>query len=237
MIIQTLKITICLAILWTFAGCELYYLPPHIQTPAHTKKGDIALNVQGLYTGSASASYAFSDHGFLGASYMGYSASNTDSFSNDFFRVTSLEGGYYDYDDETNLHLQVSGGFGTGTVGDPTWSFAADFSRFYIQPSIGFISENKNFENHLTLRVSHIAYERQVSQNVDPFQVQFIEPAYTFRGGSENLKLQMQVGLSIPIHAYSNVPVDFFHDPFIFGIGVQANFNIFKKPNKVESVR
>ncbi|GEM_PF-2266089 len=212
-----------------FVGCELYYLPPHTQTPSHKEKGDIALNVQGLYTGSASASYAFSDHGFAGASFMGYAANNTDSFSNDFYRVLTVEGGYYDFDQESNLHLQISGGIGAGTVGDPSNAFEVDFSRFYIQPSVGFISSHRKIENHLALRLSHIEYQKQIAQNVDPFSVQFVEPTYTFRGGSENIKLHMQLGLSVPLLNTSNTPPEFAYDPFIFGLGIQANLNVFQK--------
>lgn len=213
----------------SIVGCELYYLPPHIQTPAHKEKGDVALNLQGLYTGSASASYAFSDHGFAGISFMGYSATNADTFNNDFFRVGTLEGGYYDYDDESNIHLQVSGGIGAGTVGDPSNAFEVAFQRFYIQPSIGFISSNRKFENHLSMRVSHIGYEEQVFRSIDAFSVRFVEPAYTFRAGAENFKFQMQLGLSLAFYQNSYVPVEFVYDPFIFSIGVQANLNVFQK--------
>ena len=212
-----------------FVGCELYYLPPHIQAPAHKEKGGIALNVQGLYTGSASASYAFSDHGFAGASFMGYSSNNTDSFSNDYFRVLTVEGGYYHYDSESNMHLQISGGIGTGTVGDPSNAFEVDFNRYYIQPSFGFISDHKKIENHLSLRMSHVEYQNQMIQSVDPFSVQFVEPAYTFRGGSEHVKLHMQLGLSLPLLNTSNAPPEFAYDPFIMGIGIQANLNVFQK--------
>lgn len=167
---------------------------------------------------------------------MGYSARNTDSFSNDFFRITSLEGGFYDYDEETNVHLQISGGYGSGSVGDPSNGFAADFIRLYIQPSAGFISPGKNFENHLTLRIAQISYQRQIFHNIDPFQVEFIEPTYTFRGGSENLKFQIQAGVSLPLSYSSKVPNDFAYVPFILGVGIQANFNVFQKTNKTESV-
>jgi len=216
-----------------FVGCELYYLPPQTQTPAHKSKGDIALNVQGLYTGSASASYAFSNHGFIGTSFMGYSANNSDTFSNDFFRVLTVEGGYYAFDPEgelQNLHLQVSGGIGAGTVGDPSNAFEVDFSRFYIQPSIGFISSNKYLENHLALRITHMAYQSQPFHYVNAFNVQFVEPTYSFRGGSEYVKLHLQLGLSIPLLNNTNsVPTEFAYDPFIFGVGIQANFNVFSK--------
>ena len=228
MLLRSFKITLILAIIWSFTGCELYYLPPQIQTPSHTQKGDVSINVQGLYTGSASASYAFNDNGFIGASYMGYAANNADSFSNDFFRVSTLEGGYFTYDSTSNIHFQISGGLGAGSVGDPSTGFQADFNRLYIQPSIGFFSVRKNFENHLTMRISSISYLRQELQNVDPFSVQFIEPAYTFRAGSENIKFHMQLGFSIPFSTIETRPIDFFHDPFIFGLGVQANFNVFQ---------
>lgn len=226
---RVLKAAFLLCLVLSFVGCELYYVPPHIQTPSHTKKGDVSINAQGLYTGSASASYAFSDNIFLGGSFMGYSASNNDSFSNDYFRVTTFEAGFFDYDTLTNFCFQLTGGIGSGSVGDPSTGFDARFNRFYLQPSFSFFSERKNLENHLTVRISNINYMRQNFQNIDPFSVRFIEPAYTFRAGSEFIKFHAQIGLSIPFSDINNRPVEFFHDPFIFGIGVQANFNVLGK--------
>jgi len=221
--------TLYILVIISLVGCELYYLPPHIQTPSHKKKGDIALNVQGLYSGSASASYAFHDNLFLGMSYMGYTSTSADSAVNDYFRVSTIEGGFFDYDEQSNIHLQISSGFGKGRVGDPSTGFEADFDRFYIQPSIGFITTNNTFENHLTMRISSIHYKRQQFQNIDPFTVQFVEPTYTFRAGSENVKFQMQLGLSIPVTDLGTRPVEFFYDPFIIGVGIHTNLNVFKK--------
>jgi len=226
-----LKLTILLGIIAPLSGCELYYMPPHNQTPTHFEKGDIAFTLQGFYTGSASASYAITDHAFLGASLMGYGNSNNDTINNDLFRTVTLEGGYYNWVPSTNLHMEIMGGVGSGRSEDPVNSFGVDFNRFYIQPSFGFISQRRNFQNHLTFRVSHVAYEDQIN-GPSAFGVNFFEPSYSFRAGSPYVKFHMQLGLSLAMGSIESRPNDYAHDPFIFGFGVNANLNVFGKSRR-----
>ncbi|MFT5723214.1 MAG: hypothetical protein ACI9JN_000323 [Bacteroidia bacterium] len=209
-------------------GCELYYIPPQVQVPSHKQKGDISLNAQWLYSGSVSASYAFSDHGFIGASYMGYGAT-TDSLFREHFRVGTLEGGYYHYDSLSNIHFQVSAGLGSGQAGYASDGFQVDFDRFYLQPSIGFITVSNRIENHLSLRLSFLDYHEQTNPYVNPFNIYFIEPAYTFRAGSEYVKFHLQAGLSLPINYRTTTPSAFGYVPLFFGVGIQANFNALSK--------
>ncbi len=216
-------ISLLLFTLALLSGCELYYLPPQIQTPTHEQKGDLAVNLQGLYTLSGSASYAITNNLFLGGSFMNYSNQN-DSNSSDFFRVGTVEGGYYHFDTTRNLHVEAMIGFGNGQAGDAE-GFDVNFSRFYIQPSIGFLTEGRNIENHLTFRYSTLNYDEQPVRQVRAFSTSFIEPAYTMRLGTEHLKFHWQLGLSMPIGPSNGRPTEFAFDPFIFGFGVNWKFN------------
>lgn len=223
-------IPLFVAFILTLSGCELYYVPPHLQSPSHEKKGDIAINVQGLYTASGSASYAFSDHGFIGASVMGYQSSNNDTVNSDYFRTATLEGGYYNFDSTTNIQVEIMAGVGAGEVGD-SYGLDADFNRFYIQPGVAFLTRGRVVENHLNFRFSNISYMEQKSRNIDPFRTVFFEPSYTFRVGSPNVKFHMQLGLSARVNSSGKVPIEFVHDPLIIGFGVNAKLNVFGKVN------
>lgn len=208
------------------SSCEIYYLPPQVQTPTHYEKGDLAINAQGLYTGSASLSYAFSDHGFIGLSGMGY-RSQTDSLYNNYFRSTTVEGGFYHFDTIANHHFEIMGGAGFGRAADPSTNFLVDFNRFYFQPTATLISYTHSIENHFSIRFAQVQYKKQEAANVPSFNMRFIEPAYTIRAGLPNVKLHMQAGISIPVLDDVNRPAEFAWDPFIFGFGIQANLNIF----------
>lgn len=220
------KITYLAALLsLIMTGCELYYVPPHVQTYSFEEQGDISVNFQGLYSGSGSAAYAFSDHGFIGASVSGF-ADRGDSASNDFFRSTTLEGGYYNFDPEKKIRFELVGGIGNGQAGDD--DFDVSFIRSYIQPGVGFFSESRIIENHLNFRISHLAYDKQTTpQTVNAFGATFFEPTYSFRAGSPNLKFHLQMGLSIPVYSESGVPSNFAYTPVIMSVGLNANFNVF----------
>jgi hypothetical protein len=154
---------------------------------------------------------------------MNYSRQN-DSNSTDFFRAGTVEGGYYHFDTTSNVHFEAMIGYGSGQAGDAE-GFGVDFTRFYIQPSVGFLSAGRNIENHLTFRFSTINYANQPVRQVGAFSTGFLEPAYTMRLGSENLKFHWQLGLAMPIGPSSGRPTEFAFDPFIMGFGVNWKFN------------
>lgn len=222
---KILKLLSLSGVLALLSGCELYYMPPHNQTPTHFEKGDLSFTAQGFYTGSVSASYAVTDHAFVGGSFMGFNSQNDSALSNDVFRTVTLEGGYYNFDQVANYHLEIMGGVGTGRSEDPMNNFGVDFNRFYVQPSFAFISQRRNFQNHLTFRVSHISYQDQIN-GPSAFGVNFFEPSYTFRAGSPYVKFHMQLGLSLATGSIESRPDDYAHDPFIFGFGINANLNV-----------
>ena len=160
---------------------------------------------------------------------MGYTNGN-DSTENDYFRTSTVEGGYYYFDTTNNFHLEVMGGFGVGQAGDAN-GFEVDFNRFFIQPGIAFLHKDRIVENHLNFRFSNIGYGRQITNQVNPFNVAFFEPSYTLRLGSPNIKFHMQLGFSVPVSSSSVRPIDFAFDPLIIGFGLNAKLNAFGKVN------
>ncbi len=223
-------VTSLFALLILLSGCELYYIPPHVQTPTHEKKGDLAANLQASYTFSGSASYAITDHIFIGGSYMGYSSETDSMTTDDYFRTTTLEGGYYNFDTVNNLHFEIMAGTGFGQVGD-AGGFEVNFNRLYIQPGIAFLSDRRVVENHLNFRFATVQYQAQTNPQVNPFTVNYFEPSYTLRVGSPNVKFHVQFGLSVPVSSTSSRPTNYSQDPLFIGFGINAKLNVFEKIN------
>jgi hypothetical protein len=209
---------------FALSSCQTYYVPQHVVSPMHEKKGDLELNVQGLYSASGSANYAFSNHFMAGLSTNVYSQKDTLSNNNFTMKGATIDLGYYTIDKESNKRFEVMAGFGGGNI--LTQKDEYDFARVYLQPSIGFVKQK--IESIVSLRINGMFYEPTPTNasNISAFSVKFIEPAYTFRGGGTQLKFQGQFGFSLPIS--SNLPNDFAFVPFMASVGLSYKLYVLK---------
>lgn len=223
--------------LWMFGlglliitSCQTLYVPQQVISPMHEKKGDLELNIQGLYALSGAVNYAFGNHFMAGLSTNIYNQSDTTSDNRFNMSGATIDVGYYTLDKESNKRFEVMGGFGGGEITTRTDMFS--FSRIYLQPSIGFIE--KKIESIISLRVNAMIYEpaKTNTGNKGAFNARFIEPCYTFRGGGEKLKFHGQFGLSFPIGG--NLPNNFAYIPMITSVGLSYKFNVIKKKTEPE---
>ena len=204
------------------SSCQTLYVPQHTISPMHEKKGDMEINVQGLYSISGSLNYALGDHFMGGLSTNIYNQRDTSTDKTFKMSGATIDLGYFTSDNESNKRFEVMAGFGGGEIS--TRSDIFSFSRVYIQPSIGFIQ--KNIESAISLRINGMIYEPGVfnKRNNEAFNVQFIEPSFTFRGGGKKLKFQGQFGISLPIGG--NAPNNFAYVPFVASIGLSYKLNL-----------
>lgn len=228
--INCLIIVLIYGVMIILTSCQTLYVPQHVITPMHEKKGDLEINVQGLYSISGSVNYAFGDHFMGGLSTNVYSQSDTSS--NEDFKMSgaTIDLGYYTLDKESNKRFEVMGGFGGGDMTTRADNFK--FTRVYVQPSIGFIQ--KKIESVISLRINGMFYEPAKTNigSLGAFNARFIEPTYTFRGGGEQLKFHGQFGISLPIGG--NLPNNFAYVPFIASVGLSFKLNVLKNKTKPE---
>ena len=219
------KFVLIYGVMVILSSCQTLYVPQHVISPMHEKKGDAEINVQGLFSISGSASYAFTDNFFAGVSANRYQDNDTGSISKLQMNGLCLDVGYYSNDKESKRRFELMGGLGIGNL----TNFRTDYAitRVYLQPSIGFVQ--KKVESIVTLRLNGMYYSNNLPNNIPAkFNIQFIEPTYTFRGGGEKLKFHAQMGFSIPIKA-TNEPSSFAYFPMITSMGVSYKFNLAKK--------
>ena len=126
-----------------------------------------------------------------------------------------------------NFVFETYGGFGQGSVtnkyriGESTFKF----SRYFVQPSIGFTTPW--FDIAASVRICELSYlqlDNNNTNSLDKAELDYIkdnktsllfEPALTIRGGWKYIKGQMQVGLSQNL-----TNPDFQQEEFNVNIGV-----------------
>ena len=153
-------------------------------------------------------------------------------------------GGYFNtFDSKKKWVGEVYGGFGFGTVTNEYGSndiTKVNHSKLFVQPSIGY--KSKHFEFAFVPKFSFIHWKpNEVRINspendyvlVDMASIRskpnFItfEPAFLFRGGAENFKLQ--AGFTLSNFTSSNY---FFSDDLIETINLNVGVSINLKPKK-----
>jgi len=189
------------------------YIPNTENVPLMTEKGDVKINIS---TTNVQASYAVTDNiAVMANGYRRQSTWSDASDSIDSWEYTSnrflAEGGigYYKVISE-NFIFETYGGGGFGQVGfdyfdvdyDIENNFSANFSRFFVQPNIGY--KNDFFEFAISSRISGLKFsgiktnyslddliDSEVYQIDAPIYF-FFEPAITFRLGYKWAKLHFQ---------------------------------------------
>jgi hypothetical protein len=132
--------------------------------------------------------------------------------------------GYYNSPGKYQV-IEIYGGYGKGFVsnnynfiqsGD---RFNATYQRWFVQPNVGFRS--RYLEGGLSFRFSYLDVTKTMTDQRVSAQNFYFEPTATIRGGFENFKVSLQLGLS---KLMGGLDENFDHHPFIFGVGLQFNF-------------
>ncbi len=210
------------------------YIPNTTNTPSLLRQGDTEI---GISTGSNGWDGQFATavtnnfSAMLNGSYANQPASRSEYNKHHFLELGL---GYtYIFNKEAlgtyNLKYFFSG-FAGGGAGSSEGRMSGeelngDYSRFFIQPSIGFT--DKNFDVIIALRTSWVNFTTIKHNQLNYYQVEgdyqniFYEPTFTFKAGAEHFKFFTQVGFSIA----ENQHAAFRQRPIIFIIGIQGNLN------------
>ena len=234
------------------------YIPNTTNVPTLKEKGDLDLSYSlGTNGNDLQGSYAINDN--VGVMLNGsYGSSKSDS-NNNFTKHQFLElgGGYTfilnkDKTDETKTIFSAFGGFGVGSAsGEYSFSFLTsnvytnnvfgNYSRAFIQPSIGISSLNVDFfftfrtsyvnfsdiKNELDQSIINDEYINELDEALNPKKSNvFYEPTLTLNVGGDQLKFMMQAGLSSGL--YPQYEMAFRQRPIIFIFGIKSDLNVFK---------
>lgn len=159
--------------------------------------------------------YAFAKQ-MAGMFNLSYMAKDKDNYNNHFF----LEGGIgYFLKMGKSGRFDCYAGYGWGraeaTTNNDTLHPRSDYHRFFIQPSIGIVTNY--FDGAFSLRVAYVNF-----YNTLHFSGQskvFLEPVLTGKFGSKSLRFICQFGLSLPMSKIIELEDSF--EPIILNLGLQ----------------
>lgn len=192
------------------AACNpVYYQPTPAVVPLLQEKGDLELqgSVADGVSFSVGGAYALSDQFALMAH--GYLVPNSEGYSGG---IAELGLGFNAPVGE-NLRFETYAGAGVGSLSADLETeegsvdsllFELGLSRLFLQPSIGYVSEN--FEAAVTTRFSVVNYSDiqrgpaastsdarfATLEELDDQAAVFLEPGITLRAGTERVKGQLQ---------------------------------------------
>lgn len=193
-----------------FSACAPVYFPNQLQTPLLKEQNEATVS---LSTGTSNFDIqaAFSPIKHIDILFDLSSANLSDH------EHLQIEGGlgYYNTLNEV-IHVEFLGGGGAGYSTTTTQGTLGEhnegmFSRFYLQPNVFLISNYA--EVGLATRLSVINFREYGTGS-------YVEPTLVGRFGLENIKFQVQAGLSYNIN--DNVELDY--NPFIFNVGLVYTF-------------
>ncbi len=222
----------------SLSGCVSYYYAPTKQTVLNFKeKGDIALHgaVDGNDGSQSTLGYAFTDHIAVNSNFMLFEKQEGTKYKfNDYMWENELI--WFHTREEVRGHTiyAVNLGYGFGEIGRNAEQYGLNFSRQFIQPSIGYMG--RGFEAAFSLRAVRINYNvRQLvewnSQDPRSFQEAwglpnhdspyfFMEPAVTIGYGFKAFRLRIQQSW-----AANMSPEPFNHVPTGFSLSLNINVN------------
>lgn len=205
------------AILILSSCSKVMYMPNTINAPLFNERNEFKANVS---MNNFQAAFAPASHfGIMANGYTrssNYSSGGSSSDINYSSSRNLFEGGigYFNTLSEGFVY-EIYGGGGVGSLtyngdqmysgtGNVIYKYSADFSRFFIQPSIGFshdIVDVSISARIVRLSFNNIRTENYTQQmlinediyNLDQSDYFFIEPALTFRVGYKWCKFQTQL--------------------------------------------
>lgn len=189
-----------------FSSCKIGYTPSPVNVPLFEQKGQFTANASIGFPLTLQAAYAITDE-FLILGDLNVSG-DTGLLQRQRFFNHSVGFGYYTKFDK-RVASETVVGVGLGRTED------IEYTKFYFQQSFGSISDY--FEFAFTPRVTFANYKNQPLANGRTQALDaFLEPTFTFRGGSLPLKAHMQLGLSVPMRHQSELDLI----PFIINAGL-----------------
>lgn len=228
---------------------HMYHSPNMMSVPLFTKSGEISLMPAASFGAvntcfELQAALALPGHIGTGVNYMTGGKNNSGDTYDDLSEYNYFEGFGGLYASFKNIGVfEIYAGYGEGrekhtfAYNDWDWgggdwvqdgSAEMKFSRFFIQPDIGV--RTKNIEGAFSIRFSQVQfkdikfrdtyYRFDELTDLDKNRTSFlIEPGFTFRGGHDPLKFQIQFLFSPNL---TNPQQDFEH--FRFNMGVNIKF-------------
>lgn len=230
---KNLKILAAAAFL---ASCSpIYYMPSVQNVPLISEKGEVNATLSaGSSVVAFDGAYGITDHfGIMAKGNIFYYPENSDDSlydgSGNYFE---FGGGYFTPVGE-NFVFETYGIVGLGKVNNHlvfgnTEGISSDIIVYGIQPAFGY--KHKNFSATVSSRFTALNYNNitgdllyqdkpqaaYLAQNNSHF---LIEPALTLRGGTENVKLQVQYAYSI-----NTTNSEFLQDKAKLSVGLSFNF-------------
>ena len=210
------------------------YIPNTTNTPSLLRQGDTEIGVStgsNGWDGQFATAITNNFSGMLNSSYSNQPTSRSNYNKHQFLELGLGYTTVFNKEALGTYELKyffsgfAGGGKGTSEGRMSGVELNGDYSRLFLQPSIGFT--DKNFDVILALRTSWVnftsIYHNQVIYSKDrgDFQNIFYEPTFTFKGGGEHFKFFTQLGFSIGNNQYAA----FRQRPIIFIIGIQGNLN------------
>ncbi|MFB6257170.1 MAG: hypothetical protein ABEH38_00635 [Flavobacteriales bacterium] len=223
------------------ASCQPIYRPTVVNQPLMSGKGDVQLSAHtGTNGNDFQAAGAPTKNVVVMGHYNTFSGEYEGDSLNEYKRDHSLleiGGGFFhqlgDQGENGNAGVvEVIGGYGNGNAKnysdfwtDQRAEVKGSYHKFFVQPGVGY--HHNIFDVGLAPRVSIIDYyemkvlseDGALQPNWDRGTDVFLEPALTGRLGYKFVKLQMQMGLSIPVGSKPS----YQYQPFMFSIGLHID--------------
>ncbi len=198
-------------------SCAPVYIPNTSNTPLLTNRKEVQASIHAGTSGfDPQFAYAVTDH--MGIMLNGSFLNSTSDSTEDYHKHRFFEAGagYYTHFG-TRGKFETFAGAGFGKVDALYWLSRSDvsFNRYFIQPSVGFTT--KIVDAGLSTRIVIVSYN-QISEDVTGV---FFEPIFTLKAGFDHIKAIGKVGFSLPMNSEN---INFDNQPFIFSLGIQANF-------------
>ncbi len=229
-----LSIGMSLIIFAMMSACAPVYVP----TAKHTHfldsedEADIAVYT-GLNGFDAQGAYALTPKlGVVG----GISASNREgsSSSSDHQHIAIEVGAEYFKKLGKNGRFEALAGLGFGTseakehydfYGPQKVNAKGSFSNYFLQSNIGL--ETRAFDLGLAVRMNQIVFSKFETSSTTYNNTKagtFFEPSIFARLGWEKLKVETQIGFSVPLQQ----DLEFQYEPLTFSLGIRYNWNLGK---------
>lgn len=215
-------------------SCASVYVPNSRNMPIIDHGGEVTASVKGGSTGFE-GQLAFSPVNRFGITAEGlYKNSSTSEVDEDYQKHEYLGfgAGYYEPISDWGV-FEVYGGYGKGegSAQDEYIFFTSNteyatgkYKRYFVQP--GFALKKEHIELGFCYRISRVEFYEFENSNIQGIEISntIMEPAVIFRAGGENIKMDSQIGLNVPMHE-----TEFEFPVFTISVGVMLRLDFGKK--------
>ena len=224
----------CLVLTVIAAGCAPVYVPSARHTHQLNEKGEASFSGHSGTNGADfQLAYAVTDHiGVLGAASF---ARDDEREDQDFHKHTYGEIGVQYHDNIGGIgRFEFLSGFGRGSASSvDTYTFddspseiraTGKYGKFFVQPNIGL--ETDIVDAGLAFRFGHVIFTEFETSNAtynENESATFFEPGLFVRRGWQTVKLEGQIGYSVPMQDENQVAFDY--EPFFLSLGIQLKLD------------